>query len=351
MKKIFELSDVYLTEKIKITSKDNTEQLLGMIIMNRITNIAFKNIDLSEVEFEAFKNLEILSASNKRQARIFKRNLRYVTKLLKDVQCNYAFLKGAYMTTSLYDLGERNSNDIDILVAAEDVVCIQDKLLKHGFIQGKYDRERKKIVPASRERIIRQRMNYGQTVPLVKIHEDQPLEIDLNTSVDFKPELKKEVVKDLLSQKISISIEDYYLNTLNLEDFLIHLCCHLYKEATTYDWVKRRKDLCLYKFSDINVFLNNYSNTDYFNRLEARIKELELEKECYYVFENSTIVYPRLNNLSGFGYFKQQLKPDSLDFMNRVIYPREKKIFEYRTKDFSKRFLLNNRLEDLEEIT
>lgn len=145
MKKIFELSDVYLTEKIKITSKDNTEQLLGMIIMNRITNIAFKNIDLSEVEFEAFKNLEILSASNKRQARIFKRNLRYVTKLLKDVQCNYAFLKGAYMTTSLYDLGERNSNDIDILVAAEDVVCIQDKLLKHGFIQGKYDRERKKL--------------------------------------------------------------------------------------------------------------------------------------------------------------------------------------------------------------
>ncbi len=319
--------------------------------MNRIINIAYKNLDLSEVEYEADKNLSILFLENISQANVFKKNLNYLLRILSEVNCDYAFLKGAYLATKIYLLGQRTSNDIDILVDSEDVDCIQTRLLACGFVQGKYDRQSKQIIPATRERVIRQKMSYGQTVPLVKIYEGYPIEVDLNTSVDFKPEVEKKVVRNLLERKQLVIFNDYQMPTLNSVDFLIHLCCHLYKEATTFDWVKRRKDLCLYKFSDINLLLNENNQGDFLIDLGNRISKLGLEKECYYSFENSSIIYPNLNKLKGFQELKDKLKPDCLEFMNEVVYPREKKIFRYQTDDFSERFLLKDRVIDLVDIT
>ena len=50
LNKIFALSDVYRDEKVKLTAEDDIEKTIGSIIMNRIINIAYKNLDLSEVE-------------------------------------------------------------------------------------------------------------------------------------------------------------------------------------------------------------------------------------------------------------------------------------------------------------
>ena len=41
------------------------------------------------------------------------------------------------------------------------------------------------------------------------------------------------------------------LYTLSLPDFILHLCAHLYKEATVMAWVEMGRDQSLYKYADL----------------------------------------------------------------------------------------------------
>ena len=43
------------------------------------------------------------------------------------------------------------------------------------------------------------------------------------------------------------------VNILGDEDFFLHLCAHLYKEATTLPWIEMHRDMTLYKYCDIYI--------------------------------------------------------------------------------------------------
>ena len=43
--------------------------------------------------------------------------------------------------------------------------------------------------------------------------------------------------------------------TLDDAGFFIHLCAHLYKEATTLPWIEMHRDMTLYKYCDIHMML------------------------------------------------------------------------------------------------
>lgn len=173
------------------------------------------------------------------------------------------------------------------------------------------------------------RMNYGETVPWVKLIDGRPVEVDINFSVDYKANSNNNIVKKLLENCITVTFDDWKLQTLAPVEFFIHLCCHLYKEATTYDWVRRRKDLMLYKFSDINVFLHEYGNQQFFLDLTQRVRELSVEKKCYYTCENASIIYPHILEINGFKSFLHQIQPDNLLFMRQIIHPQEKRLFTH----------------------
>lgn len=173
------------------------------------------------------------------------------------------------------------------------------------------------------------RMNYGETVPFVKKVEDKILEIDINFSLNYKPENSDSRVEKFLERREYVKLDNSAYFTLNQYDFFIHLCCHLYKEATTISWVEKGRDLQLYKFSDINLFMRNVLSTLDMNILIDRINEYQVQEECYYTITNTVKIYPKISELKFYNALIEQIKPINLDFLSQVIEPTTGKRYYY----------------------
>lgn len=346
---IFKLSDALLDEKVTVEDED-WELLLGQIVTNRVVGIAYKNLKKSEVKManEIEQCLKSTLDYNVRKTKDYIDNVKYIGTIMSEASFNYALLKGAYLATKVYEIGNRTSNDIDIFLHSSDLTECQEILEKNGFIQGYFANG--EIIPATRREILMARMNYGETVPFLKMVNGNLLELDLNFSLDFKPSGNSEIMCKMLSDVCYVELDDIGFKTLKLTDFIIHLCAHLYKEATTYDWVVGRRDLNLYKFSDINVLLRKMLDEKLCRALAERIKEFDIKNECYYTFYNSGLIYPKLYENQ---YFKQLLdgiKPESLRYMKQIVWPVKKELYEYQ-HDFIEWFLHKDRVNELKLVT
>ena len=346
---IFKLSDALLDEKVMVDSAD-WELLLGQIITNRVVGIAYKNLKKSDVKMtnEIEQCLKSTLDYNVRKTHGYIENVKYIGTIMSEGSFNYALLKGAYLATKVYEIGNRTSNDIDIFLHSSDLTECQGLLEKNGFIQG--DFVNGEIIPATRREILLARMNYGETVPFLKLVNGNLLEVDLNFSLDFKPSGNSEIMRKMLSDVNYVELDDTGFKTLKLTDFIIHLCAHLYKEATTYDWVVRRRDLNLYKFSDINVLLRNNLDEKLRKDLVERIEEFDMREECYYTFYNSGLIYPKLHENESFQQLLDSIKPESLKYMKQIVWPVKKKLYEYQ-HDFIEWFLHEDRVKELKLVT
>lgn len=348
---LFALSDCYMNPDLEVTQIENETELLGELCINRVAGIAYLNLKkLGNLHvIKEFENtLKAVYADNVGRAKKYKKNVEMISKLLEGVDFPYALLKGAYLTTKIYEEGFRTSNDLDILVEEDNVSKLQDILKENGFIQGYYIKSEGRIVPATRREIILSKMNYGETVPFAKFINEELFYVDINFSVDFKPEREKKTVSELLSNIERVEYGETYYYTLNRYAFFIHLCCHLYKEATTMEWVKEGRDLQLYKFSDINVYLRN-CNKEYFDELYKYIEKMQLVKECYYAVANALVIYSGLAENRDLLNFVEQLRPEDISFMKEIIDPRENKLYRYDIS-FEEWFFVKRKEEFLHEV-
>jgi hypothetical protein len=331
--------------------EDITSWLLGELLSNRLGGIAFyklKDTSFSKkAKREFLWTLECVYNSYVQKNNLFFSHLSLLGDILKNAQFKYALLKGAFLTSKLYPIGLRVSNDIDILVHQDDVSSCQQLLKDGGFIQGFYH-ENIGIIPATRQEILHSRLNFGETIEWNKILDGNRICIDVNFSVDYKALYSYDVVKDLLSRVVPFDVNNHSLSTLNDVDFLIHLCCHLYKEATTYDWLVWNRDTDLYKYCDIYLFLSRYQDDDFLERLGERIKILSLEKECFYALSNTIQIFHEKRDLLSRS-FLQKIQPDNLDFMKQIYWP-SKKIFFERSLDFIDWIFCKNKTKNLRDL-
>ena len=217
----------------------------------------------------------------------------------------------------------------------------------NGFVQGYYNRNEKRIIPATRKEILFARMNFGETVPFVKMFGHSELYVDLNFSVDFKPiSPDNNLIDFFLDNRKKVSFQEMEFYSLDECDFLIHLCCHLYKEATTIEWVKEHRDLQLYKFSDINVFLHRFNGDIFWEELKNRIIRYGVQKECYYTFNRVLLIYPQLKAISGFVKIVEMIRNDNDVYLNIIVEPKTGKEFVYELP-FEEWFITHNKLEYL----
>ena len=317
--------------------------ILGQLLYNRVGGIAYHVLEKSTLVKQLnreFKNtLKAIYENNIIKNESFKKSLDFLGGIFSEIDFPYALLKGSYLS-SLYLPGMRTSNDIDVLINFKNISEISRLLLNNGFVQG-YIRNNE-ILAATRAQIVSSQMNRGETVPFIKeVNYPQMkfLEIDINISLDFKPEKDHAIVEKFLENaNANIKTNNGNLNTLEKDDFLIHLCTHLYKEATVYNWVEFGRDQGLYKYLDIYLILNRFENIINYKK----INKLGLQKECFYAFNG-------INKLFDMNISLDKIDIDNLNFLNTITDVTNKKVYKY-DMDFIDWIFYAKRKEILHEI-
>lgn len=320
--------------------------ILGQLLYNRIGGVAYFTLRkcelLGKLNREFTNTLKAIYDQNLTKAQSFHSCLSMLSDILENSNFNYAILKGGYLV-SLYEPGLRTSNDLDVLIHSNNIAKLSKKLKANGFLQGNI--QNGKFTTAAREKIISSRMNRGETVPFIK-KVDLPgmeyMEVDINFSLDFKAKQENDVVEKLLSHTEKLS--DNGLFTFSKEDFLIHLCVHLFKEATIMNWVEMGRDLSLYKFCDIYLFAQKFIDLSFADKLVQKINEYRLCNECYYTLTNVRTLF----NIKNYILDKiiKDIQPENLEFMNQIINPTTKEAYFYNM-DFTDWVFCPNRKEHI----
>ena len=270
-----------------------------------------------------------------------------LSKILDSCDFKVAMLKGAYLCAHYPD-GYRTSNDVDLLVLPKDVTIVGNLLLSSGFKQGNV--RNGEFIPATRQEIIESKMMRGETVPYIK-EVNLPFmkffEVDINFSLDYKNG-NDNILADMLSNVCIKNERELSIPTLDEADFFIHLCAHLYKEATTLPWIEMHRDMTLYKYCDIYMLLSEMTDTQV-QRIFARATELGMEKICAYTILETMGLFDMDNK---FAYkISCVALEDEPDFCLKVVSPKDKKTLKYQTIDVTDRFFMESRADDLKEVS
>lgn len=327
-----------------------TPSVLGHLFFNRMQGVAYdvlrKNDLLGKVNREFRNSLGAAHEQNIQKNKSFRKCIIMLCDILSHCNCKVAMLKGAYLC-SHYPDGYRTSNDVDLLVLPEEVTTVGKLLSDAGFMQGNI--RNGTFVPASRQEIIESKMLRGETVPYIK-EVDLPFmrffEVDINFSLDYKNG-QIDILSDMLSSVCVKTERSLSIPTLNDEDFFVHLCAHLYKEATTLPWIEMHRDMTLYKYCDIYMLLSEMSD-EQIDRVFLRAKEFCMEKICAYAILETTGLFDMEKSLA---YSKSmEAITDEPDFCLKIVSPKDKKALIYQTADVNKRFFMESRVKDLKEV-
>lgn len=343
-----EVDNIKLT---KLLPDYATPELLGHLFFNRVHGIAYgilKNNGLLNLLNREFRNsLRYAHMQNSERNRSYYECLRILSEVLSEQYGKFAMLKGALLCKR-YPEGYRTSNDVDLLVSPEFVSDIGETLSRAGFRQGNI--RDGVFVPATRKEIIESKMMRGETVPYfykIDLPYMEYIEVDINFSLDYKNG-KSEIVEEMISRSQEVELDNISIMTLDKYDFLIHLCCHLYKEATTLPWVRMKRDMTIYKYCDIRLLTDSMTNEEC-NSFLSRAIELGtaevcacalLWTDCLLGFQNSYVTKSACNILK-----------DNPELLHTVISPAENKRFIYTEKDIKERFFASDRTSLLKEVT
>jgi len=328
-----------------------TPEVLGHLFANRMQGIAYdvlKNNGLLNATNREFRNsLRLAYEQNVQLNHSFQECIKLLLETISSCRGKVALLKGAYLCLH-YPEGYRTSNDIDLLVHPNEITELASVLNTSGFRQGKICNEI--FVPATRREIIESRMMRGETIPFiyeVNLPLMKYLEVDINFSLDYKNG-DENCLSHMLAHTCTKYEKGLPIITLNDEDFFIHLCAHLYKEATTLPWIEMRRDMTLYKYCDIYLLLSEMTNSQLRDVLK-RATELEMEKICAYAILETMKLFD-IDNHFAHNISRSILEEDPLVLL-KVFSPKDKKTFIYRTSDVTERFFMESRINDLVEVS
>jgi hypothetical protein len=263
------------------SSNINWFEILKYSIKNRVIGLVYYNLK----EFNLTKNInpqilklfEFYYIGNKNRNKVYLEELNKLMKEFNFRKIPCFPLKGAYLLQYFYkDLGSRSINDLDFLVNFYEFDSIDSLMKSYNYIQGDYDSEGDIIKEFCQEKNIAWKLKMHSFPSFTKKCESEFLhsfQIDFSFSLDLNKDI--EPVKEMIEgSKNNIFLENKY--------FFIHLCCHLYKEATGAFWVNSSSDLNLIKFCDIREYIINFMDKQSLKESIIFAQKYNLEKSLFY---------------------------------------------------------------------
>ncbi|HEX3028160.1 MAG TPA: nucleotidyltransferase family protein [Clostridia bacterium] len=252
-------------------------------------------------------------------------------------------LKGNLLASLVYPAIEsRIFNDLDMLMQLDDVEAVVKALEELGYIQGNYDEQNDVIVEVSRKKKVLHQMATHEIHQFLKLSDNKfakLVEVDVNHDILWKGNCPYSVpTKDLIKRAIPVEICDTKGYMLDYIDNIIQLSCHLYKEACLMIWIASLKDLKIYKFADLYMYIRKFSGLIDWNMLVERVKEYKLDKIVYYNFYYIELMFGEIVPQS----VMNSLKPEDLSYLDEyAVENKEPSKWEF---DFFTRLFDVNRI-------
>lgn len=298
----------------------NWYEFLGISMVNRVNGVVYKSIkDMEGIPIYVKYFMEIAYLEQKERTKIHRDEIAKVSELFEENGIRHAFLKGSVLNSIIYEPGERISNDTDILVHVEDLENAIYLLKEAGYIQG--DVVDGKIIPATKKEILFARLNTYEVVPLIKSVEGRYLPfhvVDVNFRLGNDATLEESV--ELLGSTVLLEEKGFKIRTLPIEEFIIFLCIHHYREATMVIKIAYGDDLTLYKFMDVHYLLSSKGKDINWDKLREKVVKMNRQKDVYYTLFYTEKLYPGTISEEHLNLFK----PGDVSFLN-----------EYKGKDNS----------------
>ena len=202
-------------------------------------------------------------------------------------------LKGSILIPQVYqDLAIRAMNDLDFLIRTKDRSKTSKILKEMGFKTGFYDWSTDAIIQISYKMELMWKMHAGNLYPHVMKVDDPYLKfVTLDFSYDVDLQQNYIASNGMWESTVSAEMLGHQLECLSPIHFLLHLCVHLFKEATNVQWILAHQDLNLIKFCDIREYiLANLTNIAW-EQVPKRAKELGCEEALFYSLYYLTFLY------------------------------------------------------------
>lgn len=229
----------------------------------------------------------------------YEKIINNISTKFRNNDIKYAVLKGFSLLNELYkqnDIYYRKFNDIDILIAKEDISKTSTILNESGFTQGRF-KQGNRLVPVTRKELIfwslnsHQEHKFVQQSQFTKYSRRLYNAIDINFTI-FEGGKQEPLIptQELLRNTRIQNFGEFSLSSLDYTYEFLQLCYNFYKD-TQYDIKKKTNDnICLIKFCDIHeYYLKHHDKIDWL-LLSRIITEFHISKEVFFV----------LNIVSGF---------------------------------------------------
>ncbi|MEW9700952.1 nucleotidyltransferase family protein [Paenibacillus sp. SI8] len=314
--------------KTILESRLDWSEVIYQMVTHRTLNMFGYNLK----KFNLFNSLEaeLKRLINTQWAVYRERNHHYSQQLAQVLevfaQSNLVLpvLKGNMLANIVYPVMEtRIFNDLDFLMKLEDVNQVTSALEGLGYIQGQYDEEKHAIVEATRRQKVLHQMSSHEIQEFLKLS-DNPfaplIELDVNHDILWKGKCPYRVdTRELIARAIPVEINGAKGYMLDYIDNIIQLSCHLYKEATLMLWIVSLRDLKIYKFADLHMYIRKFKDQIDWDLLIERVKAYQLEAIVYYNFhyieEMFGGIVPR--------HVVDSLRPENLDYLDEYAIENE----------------------------
>ncbi len=339
----------------QLTMSDETKSRIKLLIQEEMDwyyffNSAIKQKVLTLIYYN-LKNLNIEKIIPKQLGRIalfyqlgtIERNKAYfeelktIRRILEDNQVIAVPTKGGWLIPNLYgNNGTRTIGDIDFLVKKEDTKKIKLIMNENGYIQSEYDNNDRKLIHISKEKEVLWRTRKTNLFAFKK-QVDNPyvgyFVFDFCFNLDILSD--KDPIPEMFSR---LNTDEGDLKYLSDIDFFIHLCVHLYKEATDAVCILHSTDLNLIKFCDVREFILQKMSKEKLRKAIDLINTYKLQKPIYFTLHFLREIY---ND----GYESEILSEVSirnLDFLNEYKFNNFSEPIKWEKSFMDRLFAVSN---------
>jgi len=348
-----EVDETQSEELIKIMdSQLDWSDIMFQMITHRTTNMFCYNLKKFKLMGKLEKEIQRLLDA---QWQVYgERNGQYLIELTEVLNAFnkhkviVPILKGNLLASIVYPaLETRIFNDLDMIMKLDDVEPVTKALEEIGFVQGHYDEDKQEIIAASRKEKMLQQMVSHELQEFQKLSDNKfasLVQVDVNHDILWKGNCPYKVAtKDLIERALPITINGAEGYMLDYIDNIIQLSCHLYKEATLMMWVTDLRDLKIYKFADLHMYIKKFFDKIDWEMLVERVSGYNLQKVVYYNFHYIEMMFGEIIPET----VLTRLRPSDLSYLDEYgIENKEASIWEY---DFFTRLFDTNRVLTLAE--